>query len=101
MKLTTKQSSLVPGKIMIAFALTSLLGGAFITPALARDDRGHQDRGWHKGDQRHHHRYDRNDDRGRRDRYYYSSPVYAPAPVYYPPEPSPGISIFFPLEFRR
>jgi hypothetical protein len=28
-------------------------------------------------------------------------PVYAPPPVYYTPQPSPGISFFFPLDFRR
>jgi hypothetical protein len=34
------------------------------------------------------------------DPYRYSQPVYAPPPVYYEPRPSPGISLFFPLDIR-
>jgi hypothetical protein len=32
--------------------------------------------------------------------YNYSQPVYAPPPVYYEPQQSPGISLFFPLDIR-
>jgi hypothetical protein len=32
--------------------------------------------------------------------YMYAQPVYVPPPVYYPPMPSPGISLFFPIELR-
>ena len=33
--------------------------------------------------------------------YGYAQPVYVPPPVYYPPQQSPGVSLFFPLNFRR
>ncbi len=33
--------------------------------------------------------------------YSYAQPVYVPPPVYYEPRQSPGITFFFPLEFRR
>lgn len=33
--------------------------------------------------------------------YGYAQPVYVPPPVYYPPLPSPGISLFFPLNIHR
>jgi hypothetical protein len=33
--------------------------------------------------------------------YHYSQPVYAPPPVYYAPQQSPGISFFFPLDYRH
>lgn len=32
--------------------------------------------------------------------YVYAQPVYVPPPVYYAPRPSPGISLFFPLDLR-
>lgn len=31
----------------------------------------------------------------------YAQPVYVPAPEYYQPQPSPGISLFLPLELIR
>ena len=91
-------------RVVIAFSLVSMMGGMCITPAHARDNddrRGHADKGWHKGEWR----GDRRDWGPAyrpvyRDPYYYSQPVYAPAPIYYPPAPSPGISFFFPLDVR-
>lgn len=81
------------GKIVMALACASMIGGIFITPAFS-DDHGRRE-GYQK-----HRRYKQS----RRvyqppRRYYYSEPVYAPPPVVYYPEPyqSPGISIVFPF----
>src|SRR5450756_409168 len=89
-------------KIVMALAVASVMGGMAITPALGDNRKGHQDQGLHKGQFK-----------GDRDRvyqpvyrpvyehpYYYSQPVYAPPPVYYAPQQSPGISLFFPLDLR-
>jgi hypothetical protein len=48
------------------------------------DGDGRDGRGNEQERREHHHRY----------------PVYAPPPAYYPRQASPGISLFFPLEFR-
>ena len=120
MKTSTMQfgKSNLPGrKIMLTIALASMLGAAAvtITPALAADHDGRHDNGWHNGDKnngRYDHRdkhynkdyRDRNESyeyRYRRDPYYYYAPVYAPQPYYYNPQPSPGINLFFPLDFRN
>ena len=109
MKLSTRQlRQFVPtfGKVMMGLALASALGSASIAPAFADDNDGHRDNGWHKGEQRaeHHKRDQRNERYYYRDRYapyYYSAPVYVPPPVYYAPQPSLGISLFFPLDLRR
>jgi hypothetical protein len=84
-------------KLVMALAVTSVMGAMAVTPALARDyddRRGHRDNGRHRGE-RHDYRpvY--------RQPYYYSEPVYAPPPVYYAPQQSPGISIFLPLDIHR
>ena len=91
-------------KIVMAFAVASVMGGMAVTPALGDNRKGHQDQGLHKGQFK-----------GDRVRpvyqpvyrpvyqpsyYYYSQPVYAPPPVYYEPQASPGISLFFPLNFH-
>ena len=91
------------GRIVTALAVASVMGAISMTPALARDNdnrQGHRDKGWHKGQSQ--------GERNRREYrpvyqqpYYYSQPVYAPPPVYYTPQQSPGISLFFPLDFRR
>lgn len=108
MEISTKQAiNFRPaiGRIVMAFALASVLGSICMTPALGRDD----DRGRHDArDNR-----DRHVDRGRHDYrpeyrprpvyqhpYHYAQPVYVPPPVYYPPPPSPGVSLFFPLDIR-
>jgi hypothetical protein len=105
MKTSTNQAgNLGPtiSKIVMALAVASVMGGMAITPALGDnyDRQGHRDNGRHNGQWR--------GDRDRRDYrpehqhpYYYSQPVYAPPPVYYAPQPSPGISFFFPLDIRR
>jgi hypothetical protein len=82
-------------------ALTSIL--ISISPASA--DPGHDKRQKHQVQRDHHRHFDRHDRHAYR-RYYerrhgYAQPVYAPTPVYYEPQQSPGISLFFPLNFRR
>jgi hypothetical protein len=87
------------GKILVAVALVSAIGGLSVGPAFG------QDRGWRQEQQdRGRYERDRRDDRGRRDergrrayRPVYEAPVYAPPPVVYAPAPSVGIHLFFPL----
>jgi hypothetical protein len=97
-----------PTKIIVALAFLSLVGGLSVAPVFSKDGdddrRGHEDKGWHKGESRGYYE-DRRDWRPAyqpvyREPYHYSQPVYAPAPVYYPPQQSPGISLFFPLDLR-
>ena len=107
MKTSTKQarnSGPTISKIVMALAVASVIGGMAITPAFAADNHRdnnhrqvHRDNGRHNGEWR----GDRNDRRGYQQSYYYSQPVYAPPPVYYDPQPSAGISLVFPLNFRR
>lgn len=94
-------------KAAIAITLVSALGSLSITPALAdnRDkhyqnkhhgNQGNQGRrGWHGEREVYNYRpvY--------RHPYSYAQPVYVPPPVYYEPRQSPGVSLFFPLDFRR
>jgi hypothetical protein len=84
------------------FALLCLSGGVALCPVVAaadghhdhggyHDGRGHDDGHWRRG-------YDRHDWRG--GPVYRPYEVYAPAPVYYAPQPSPGINLFFPVHIR-
>lgn len=96
------KSSIV-GRILMALIFASVIGGLSAGPALGRDDnrgRGPKQQGRH--DNR---RWQA--DRGWRDHRVYRpyvyrpyryrpEPIYAPPPVFYAPEPSPGISFFFP-----
>jgi hypothetical protein len=94
----------------VVFALASLVAGTAMSPASADGRHGHEGRGggygggrgdgygrgysrdnWHSG-------YGRSDWRG--GAYYEPYAVYAPPPVYYPPQPSPGVSLFFPIQIR-
>jgi len=94
---TTCKARPIPGKLVLALVCASTLGLA-ATPAFAEDhDRGrrdnHRDNGRHEG-------HDRNW-RGNGYGYgYQPQPVYVPPPVYYAPQPSPGISLFLPLNIR-
>lgn len=86
------------GKVLLAVALASAIGGLSTGPALG------QDHGWRQGPpDRGQYQHDRRDDRRRRvyRRAYpapvYAAPVYAPPPVVYVPSPSVGVHLFFPL----
>ncbi len=84
------------GKMLLAVALASALGGLSVGPALGDDRdwrREQQNRAWQQEQERARHERDRRDYH-RRQTY---RPVYVPPPVVYVPAPSPGISIFFPL----
>jgi len=92
-------------KIVLALAFASAISGLSISPVLADNDDGHgrddrrsdHNRGNQRGERGH-------EWRGEHERYsypyVYAQPVYAPPPVYYEPRPSPGISIFFPIDLR-
>jgi len=84
-------------KVLMAIACTSLIGGLSVSSALAEKDDGH-------GRGREHARGDRHGDHGRRPEhrgpYVYAQPVYVPPTVYVQPQPSPGVSLFLPLELR-
>ena len=100
MKTTTQARNFRPtiSRIVMALAVASVMGGMAITPALARnnDDRQvHRDNGRHNGQWRGNH------NRRGYQQPYYSQPVYAPPPVYYAPQQSPGISFFIPLDIHR
>ncbi len=84
------------GKAAVAL-LFVLLCGMTLTAGFADEHGGHG-----HGRQGHGH-FHGNRYRGEYQRGYgYAQPVYVPEPVYYDvPPPSPGISLFFPLDFRR
>jgi len=99
---------------------TAALGLSFVIliPAIADNDQGnghgHGNKNWNKGHNGDHdehwegYRYPPGYRKG--DRYYYEDgryyyygyapPLYAPPPIYYGPPPSPGVSIFLPLDLR-
>jgi len=78
------------GRIATAVALAAATVGSGITSAYA-DDHGHR-AAPARHDSRHHGRgYVQP---------YYPQPYYAPAPVYYAPQPSAGISLFIPINIR-
>jgi hypothetical protein len=91
----------------LAITLVTALGSFSITPAFADNrDKHYQNkqhsnqanqgrRGWHG--EREAYTYRPN----YRHQYSYAQPVYVPPPIYYEPRQSPGVSLFFPLDFRR
>jgi len=81
------------GKILMALACASMIGGVFIAPAFG-DDHGRRE-GYQRG------RYQKSRRVYRAPRRYYPARVYAPPPVVYYPEPyqSPGINIILPFHF--
>src|SRR5581483_2107587 len=103
---TTRRGSGRPSaaRLGAVLAFTTMMGGMVMYPASADGGHGHHGRGdrGNRGDDhdRGHwrHRYDRNDWRG--GPVYEPYPVYAPPPVYYAPEPSSGVSLFFPIHIR-
>lgn len=109
-----------PLAVVFVLMLVAALAYLSAAPAYADNDRD-RDRGHEQRDNRHdnyghHDNYRHNDNYRRRewrgaDRgytyrpyypqpYLYAQPVYVPPPVYYAPRPSPGISLFFPLDLR-
>ena len=89
----------------MALAVATAVGVLAIAPAFGDNDnrQGHRNNGA-RNDERHGDRdYDRRG-RGYRTGYYhphgYAAPVYLTAQDYYPPQPSPGVSLFFPLDIR-
>ena len=98
MTISTTHRGNRPGRLAAGFMLLCVIGGMTTCPLLA-DDHGHRgghDRGHDRGHWRH--GYDRHDWRGRPE--YEPYQVYAPPPVYYPPQPSSGVSLFFPIHIR-
>ena len=100
----TRYFSSTGRKVVMALAFASAISGLSISPVLADNDDGHGrgdrygDRG--RGDRHGNHREGYGYREGYRYPYVYAQPVYAPPPVYYEPRPSPGISIFFPIDLR-
>lgn len=106
--------SSVGRKVVMALAFASALSGLSMSSALAdeNDDYGRGDRQGDHGQRgaRHGDHGQRGEWRGNREGYgygtdyrqpyTYAQPVYVPPPVYYEPRPSPGISLFFPLDIR-
>jgi hypothetical protein len=103
MKTTTMQAkNFRPklGKIAIAIALASALGGLGMTPAFGDEhgdgDHDAKNQGHKAAPARHNYR-----PQTHHPSHYAPPPVYyAPAPVYYAPQPSPGISLFIPINIR-
>jgi hypothetical protein len=98
-------------KVALALVLVTTLGSLSLSPALAaRDDgdrRDNRDGRNGRQDNRDHRQW-QSDHRGNfvyqqryRHPYNYAQPVYVPPPVYYEPQQSPGINLFFPLDLRR
>ena len=99
-------------KILIGLVFASAISALSITSAFADRDggyrggnRGHQewrDQGRHQKWRGDHDRYKyRGNPQAYPQPYGYARPIYVPPPVYYPPQQSPGISLFFPLNFNR
>jgi hypothetical protein len=89
----TRKARPILGKLVLALVCATALGGTAATPAFARDD--------HRNDRRDNGRHDGHDRNWRGNGYgYRPQPVYVPPPVYYAPQPSPGISLFLPLNIR-
>jgi len=95
-----KGFSLLVGKIVMTIVFASMIGGVYIAPAFGKD--GGNRRGYKTQGRYEHGQYVYM--HGRRvyqpRTYYYPQPVYAPPPVVYYPEPSPGISLVFPIVIR-
>ncbi len=96
-------------KAAIAITLCSALGSLTITPAVADNRNNHyQNQNKHHGNQGNQGRRGWHGEREvytyrpvYRHPYSYAQPVYVPPPIYYEPRQSPGVSLFFPLDFRR
>jgi hypothetical protein len=89
------------GKILVALAFASMIGGLSVGTALGDDNDRRQAQQHRRGHER-----DRCDNgvwrdnggwRDNRGGWHAYHPVCVPPPVVYAPSPSPGISIFFPF----
>ena len=95
-------------KVVAALAFTIVISGLTVTSAFAKEN--DDEHGWRR-DRHEQHDHRQREWRGDREGYgyrpeyrrpyTYAQPVYVPPPVYYEPRQSPGINLFFPLEFRR
>jgi len=100
-------------KIAMALAFASAISILPISSAFADDDGGHgrggdQHEGYGRGDREgygyrpgYQQPYGYGYRPGYQQPYGYAQPVYVPPPVYYPPQQSPGINLFLPLDLRR
>ena len=103
----TRHFRLIGTKVVIGLIFDSVISVLSISSALADHGNGH---GWgNRGGGDYGHQEGRGEHNGYghggyRPRYQYpynyAQPVYVPPPVYYPPQQSPGISLFFPLNPR-
>ncbi len=98
-------------KVVVASVLSCVASAVSISPALADQRAGygpnqryvdHGPRGWHGNRQSHAYGYGYQPPYRPvyRQPYTYAQPVYVPPPAYYPPRPSPGVTLFFPLQLR-
>jgi hypothetical protein len=95
------------GKILVALAFASMIGGVSVGTALGDENswrQSQQNRGEHGRDRRDNGSWRGNgswhDNGGWRDNrggWHAYQPVYVPPPVIYHPSASPGISLFFPF----
>lgn len=81
--------------VTTALFAAALFAGYALAPALADNDHSHDNRGDHSS-----RGHDRDHDHDRRSAHYQRYPVYVPPPAYYRREPSPGISLVFPIDIR-
>lgn len=90
---------LFSGIALLAVTIIIAISMLFITPAYADHGHGHGHGGEEHGEHGWRGGYGGGYGYGYGG-YGYAQPVYAPPPVYYPPQASPGINVMFPLNFR-
>lgn len=93
-------------QFLITLVLAALIGSLGVSPKIAAADDGHDQRGGRYNGNAQHDGRGYHGDRGYRREYrrpdrFEQRAYYAPPPVYYAPPQSPGINLFFPLDFRR
>jgi hypothetical protein len=87
---------------VLALAFALVISAMAMAPALA-DDHDNRQGNWNNGRGNGGYHGERHGYHGERHGYrpgYYGQPIYAPPPVYYPPVPSPGINLVFPIHIR-
>jgi hypothetical protein len=93
-------------KLVCTLIFASLISVFSISSALAERGEGHGrgNRGeWHHHQEwrGNHEDYGRYQPRYQQPYFNYAQPVFVPPPVYYAPQQSPGINLFFPLNLHR